>query len=91
MLNHISVRQMETSDNRERLDRMYLKMDTIMEQQGHILRLLGDRAHAHEEEKKEANIGNTNEPNEMGANFFSVQNEMNTKPRTVYTPWCSLS
>ncbi|KAH3777181.1 short transient receptor potential channel 7-like [Dreissena polymorpha] len=57
MLNHISVRQMETTDNRERLDRMYLKMDTIVEQQGHILRLLGDRAHAHEDVKKEANIG----------------------------------
>lgn len=41
MLNHISVRQMETAENRERLDKLYSKIDDILNKQADIMRHLG--------------------------------------------------
>ena len=38
MLNHISVRQMETTDNKERLDRLYNKIDAVLLQQKQLAR-----------------------------------------------------
>jgi len=41
MLNHISVRQIETSDNRERLNKLSTKIDQILTQQSNLLGFLG--------------------------------------------------
>ncbi|WAR13619.1 TRPC6-like protein, partial [Mya arenaria] len=43
MLNHISVRQNETAENKDRLDKLTSKMDLILTQQLQLLRLMGEK------------------------------------------------
>ena len=40
MLNHISVRQMETMETKERLDRLYSKLDAILMHQKQLVRMV---------------------------------------------------
>lgn len=40
MLNHISVRQMETAENKDRLDRLYNKIDSVLLQQKQLARVV---------------------------------------------------
>lgn len=40
MLNHISVRQMETMENKDRLDRLYGKIDAVLLQQKQLVRIV---------------------------------------------------
>ncbi|KAL4235161.1 anthranilate synthase component II [Mactra antiquata] len=44
MLNHISVRQLETVDNKERLDKLYSKLDSIMNQQKMLMSAIGGKS-----------------------------------------------
>ncbi|XP_060593338.1 short transient receptor potential channel 7-like isoform X2 [Ruditapes philippinarum] len=68
MLNHIAVRQLETTDNKERLEKLYAKMDTIVNQQKLVLKLSGFRPLAFDE----------NSDNDSGSTFsqsISVHSE----------------
>ena len=44
MLNHISVRQMETTENKDRLDRLYNKIDAVLLQQKQLARAVSASA-----------------------------------------------
>ena len=44
MLNHISVRQMETTDNKDRLDRLYNKIDSVLLHQKQLARAVSANA-----------------------------------------------
>ena len=49
MLNHISVRQMETMGNKDRLDRLFGKLDTVLLHQKQLLRAVAAGARMHED------------------------------------------
>ena len=49
MLNHISVRQMETMENKDRLDRLFGKLDTVLLHQKQLLRAVAAGAQLHED------------------------------------------
>lgn len=44
MLNHIAVRQLETADNKDRIERIFGKMDQLLIQQKLLLKTAGFRS-----------------------------------------------
>ncbi|XP_045191556.2 short transient receptor potential channel 7-like isoform X1 [Mercenaria mercenaria] len=53
MLNHIAVRQLETTDNKERLEKLYSTMDAMLTQQKLIMKMTGDRSFTSSEDSSE--------------------------------------
>ena len=49
MLNHISVRQMETMENKDRLDRLFGKLDSVLLHQKQLLRAVAAGAQVHDD------------------------------------------